>query len=111
MTKRRALEKKTYTDFKEYERDWLTAFRQAGHKPEKQAGRIDWFAHSGGYHNGPRCTECGEGYCMHCRAPWVVAVEKCGGKAHKRRVEREAEDRTLAEAAEIRKRRRIRSKP
>lgn len=108
MTKRRTFEKKTYTSMEEYQRDWLVAFKQAGHKPEKQDGRVNWFAHAGGHHNGPRCTECGEGYCMHCRGPWDVATDKCAGKEHRLAVERAAEDRVLAEAAEIRRRRKAR---
>lgn len=106
---KRVFERKIYTDLDEYQRDWLAAFAQAGHKPalHEDAGRVDSFAYtSGSYHNGPCCTECGEGWCWHCTAPWEIAECKCGGKAHKEKVEREAEDHILAQADAIRERRR-----
>lgn len=107
MTKRRTFPEKTYTDLKEYQRDWLTAFRQAGHRPVKEDGHVDIFAYtSGDHHNGPRCTECGEGRCWHCTPPWQIAEQKCGGKAHRRAQEKKREDAVLAEAAEIRRKRR-----
>jgi hypothetical protein len=113
VTKRRTFEKKTYTSMAEYQRDWLTAFRQAGHSAEKdEDGRVDKFAYNPhDPHNGPRCIKCGEGWCWHCTGPWDIAEQKCGGAEYKRRVKREAEDRVLAEAAAIRKRRRESEEP
>lgn len=56
MTKRRTFTEKTYATRDEYQRDWLTAFRQAGHIPVKTDGRIDIFAYNPfDPHNGPRC--------------------------------------------------------
>lgn len=107
MSKPKVLEKKTYTDLAEYQRDWMLGFRRAGHKPEKRDGSVNIFAYtSGDYHNGPRCTSCGEGWCWHCTAPWDIEQRKCGGGSHKRKVERDRENVVLAEAAAIRKRRR-----
>lgn len=106
MTKRRTFPEKMYTSIEEYNRDWLTAFRQAGHIPVTVGGRVDAFAYNPhDPHNGPRCTRCGEGWCWHCTAPWKIVEQKCGGSAHRARVQREAEDSVLAEATEIRQRR------
>lgn len=32
-----------------------------------EGGDIDIFAVAYGYHNGPRCERCGEGFCHHCK--------------------------------------------
>ncbi len=37
------------------------------HKWIKERGEIDIFAYeSGEFHNGPRCSVCGFGFCHHC---------------------------------------------
>lgn len=107
MTKRRTFEQKTYTSIKEYQSDWLKAFRQAGHRPVMFGRHVDSFAYNPhDPHNGPRCTICDEGWCWHCTPPWGIVNQKCGGKAHKAKVEKNLEDSVLAQAAQIRKRRR-----
>lgn len=95
---------------KEWQRDWLLAFRAAGHIPIKVDGRVDYFAYNpADPHNGPACVKCGEGWCWHCSHPADVIDRKCGGRAHKIKVKREAEDRVIAEANEILSRRRKRA--
>lgn len=39
-------------------------------------GKIDIFAYSKGFCNGPRCVICGEGFCHHCN-PNVYEEETC----------------------------------
>jgi len=98
---------KTWTSLEEYQRDWIAAFKRAGHSPVLAGGRVDHFAYNpNDPHNGPRCKKCGEGWCWHCTSPAEVVKEKCGGIAHKRKVEREADDAILKQAAEIRAKRR-----
>ena len=36
-------------------------------------GKIDSFAYSDGYHNGPSCSACGMEWCHHCRH----SINKC----------------------------------
>lgn len=56
--------------FEEYQKRWESAFIAAGHafkmNDDEDGGDIDWFAVSGGMHNGPECTKCGWSCCQHC---------------------------------------------
>ena len=46
-------------------------------------GKIDYFAYSVGFHNGPYCTRCHDSFCVHCNpdglndSPCVVEKWEC----------------------------------
>lgn len=37
-----------------------------GHKWQKEGRSVDFFAMDAGFHNGPRCVNCGYSFCEHC---------------------------------------------
>jgi hypothetical protein len=39
-------------------------------------GKVDRFAYSEGFHNGPVCTRCGDSFCIHC-LPLDIPVYQC----------------------------------
>lgn len=64
-------------DFDEWRLKWFQAAEERGHALKRdEDGRIDEFVCSGGYHNGPGCTKCGESWCMHCKAD-VTKIPVC----------------------------------
>lgn len=65
--------------FREWEADWMGAFRAQGHTPFQNKHsypdedpdpewdeNVDVFRLSHGFHNGPECSSCGYAVCMHC---------------------------------------------
>lgn len=42
--------------------------------------KVDNFALDSGYHNGPKCVNCGESFCVHCHPERLK--EKCQGKSN-----------------------------
>lgn len=43
-------------------------YSNKGHVWElSEYGDINFFAYGSGFHNGPRCTVCGYGFCHHCK--------------------------------------------
>lgn len=66
-------------DFDEWKAAYLVAFKVAGHDPiMDEDGDPDWFAMSGGYHNGLGCIKCDYSPCCHCTA--IKDIEPCGQK-------------------------------
>lgn len=44
-------------------------FLKSNHRWKKdEYGKVDWFAHGSGFHNGPECEACGYGRCVHCNS-------------------------------------------
>jgi hypothetical protein len=42
---------------------WIEAAKKQGHRLVLDAsGELDYFAN----HNGPKCQDCGQGWCWHC---------------------------------------------
>lgn len=60
---------------------WLKEFLAAGHDPvmddDEDGAEVNWFASSGGGHNGPECKVCGWSCCHHCAS--FLDIPKCEG--------------------------------
>lgn len=51
-----------------------------GHTWKRKLGSIDMFGYQNGEnHNGPRCTKCGYGFCIHCKKD-LSTIPQCTGK-------------------------------
>jgi hypothetical protein len=90
------------------EREYDIALKAAGHVPVlNEDGQTDFVAYAPDGHNGPRCSVCGDDWCMWCTPPDKIApcigVEAAAARDAK--YKREREDRILAEAEEIKARR------
>jgi hypothetical protein len=48
---------------KQHGHEWLTL---------DECDKIDSFAYSSGFHNGPRCKKCGYEFCKHCTSEFVI---------------------------------------
>ena len=54
--------------FKEEEREYEREPVKRGHTWEREYEEVAIFAYEAGdYHNGPRCINCGYGFCHHCQ--------------------------------------------
>ncbi|NTF18054.1 hypothetical protein G6L37_06525 [Agrobacterium rubi] len=57
--------------------DWYLAMVDKGHVPILEAnGSLDRCAYAQDIHNGPACSTCGWGACLHCDDP--DAIPACG---------------------------------
>lgn len=57
----------------EYHDEFIKKLRtKHGHEWEAENGRINWFALSEGFHNGPRCKKCNYSFCHHCKSEFDV---------------------------------------
>jgi hypothetical protein len=64
---------------------WFDLCRERGHtlQTDPDFGGVNQFVTSGGFCNGPGCTECGWSACMHC--DWKGArIPKCTAEKKRR---------------------------